>query len=380
MLQDVMNTAPRMTHLKNLDALRFWAAFFVILSHLVGYLQFPYGLGSFIIKKIISLNRNGGLAGVSFFFVLSGFLITYLMFLEIEKTGTFRVLFFYARRFLRIWPLYFLVLFIGFFAYPFVIFHLENRVFEEHARFLFYATFLANFDNIYWGFPSTGILGVQWSVAIEEQFYLFWPLLFIFLKKRQFFPWIAAGLIALSNLAYALNFNSQGFRQFHTICALNDLAVGALMAYFFLYKPDQVSHFFAKVSRGKTLLIYMGGFLMIYFMKDLIAVSILGYFTRLLPACFFAFVILEQILSPHSLFKVGAKPFFTWLGQLSYGLYLFHMVAISIVVLIIERHPLNIFLQIFLALGLTVLLSFLSFRFIERPFLNLKKRFTPLAK
>ena len=138
---------------------------------------------------------HGGRFGVIFFFVLSGFLITYLMFIEKSKTGQFKLGHFYVRRALRIWPLYFFSLIIGFVLYPMAVSY-SGFSHDENANLTWYSLFIANFDHIYHGFPTANILGVHWSVCVEEQFYLIWPILIIFLAKKGV-NWIRNGVIAI---------------------------------------------------------------------------------------------------------------------------------------------------------------------------------------
>jgi peptidoglycan/LPS O-acetylase OafA/YrhL len=121
----------------------------------------------------------GGL-GVYFFFVLSGFLITYLLLAEKEKYGTISIKQFYARRILRIWPLYYLILILGFFILPqfvsFKIGYLQNS-FEQHfyPNLILYLFILPNLAfSIY---PAVPNIGQAWSIGVEEQFYIIWPII-----------------------------------------------------------------------------------------------------------------------------------------------------------------------------------------------------------
>ena len=158
-----------------LDKLRFYAFLLVFWQH----------TNSLIIKKINEvkflnlinfdfIEYTGGL-GVQFFFVLSGFLITYLLCKEQNRSHKINVLNFYFRRILRIWPVYYLVMFIGMFFIPFL-FH--AYLFE--GNYWMSLLFLNNLDVQ----NQFMITGISWSVAIEEQFYAVWPLFFIFLKRR----------------------------------------------------------------------------------------------------------------------------------------------------------------------------------------------------
>jgi len=125
--------------------------------------------------------------GVPIFFVLSGFLISYLMLKEYKEQGSFNLNNFYMRRVLRIWPLYFIVLIIGFVLFPMLRTYLLHIPYVENANPLLYILFLSNFDQLKQGVLPFGVgLGPTWSVSVEEQFYLFWPLLLLLFSKKKF--------------------------------------------------------------------------------------------------------------------------------------------------------------------------------------------------
>jgi peptidoglycan/LPS O-acetylase OafA/YrhL len=350
----------------NLDGWRFIAALAVLLSHVVGRIPIPENTILKLLAIALSLDGFGGDAGVSFFFVLSGFLITYLMFIEEDETGSFDLLYFYIRRILRIWPLYFLTLFIGFVIYPFFV---SNYV--ETADWRMYALFLANFDNIYFGWPKTGILGVQWSVAVEEQFYIFWPLIFLLFRKSRNFIHVITGGIVLSVFCRIM-----GLHQYHTLSCIADLFIGALIAYLSKYHYEVVIRFFSNFSRGRTALVYAGGILLLLFNFQLN--KQLQYYhsiDRLINSVFFAFIIMEQNFSPHSFFKMKNVPVAGWLGRISYGIYSLHMVAVYLSLFLISFFNLNIWFLIPLTLFITVLMSHVSYNFFERRFLIAKQKF-----
>jgi len=157
----------------NLDDLRFFAFFLV-------YLQHGFGAALRIDenqKGALRLVRNAvfvsGWVGVSFFFVLSGFLITYLILYEIKLKGNLNVLAFYTRRVLRIWPLYYLVILFDFVGYPLLksLFGFSSHI--EAGNLLYYLSFLGNFDVIrlvHGDVHGPMSSNITWSVAIEEQF------------------------------------------------------------------------------------------------------------------------------------------------------------------------------------------------------------------
>ena len=290
------------------------------------------------------------------------------MYQEKATTKIFHVKNFYIRRLLRIWPLYFVSLFIAFVIYPQIS---AVAGFKETADWRMYVLFLANFDFIYNSLPACGLLNVHWSIAVEEQFYLIWPWVFILAGQRSTFHWFCLALIGLS-----FSFHFMGGHEFHTLTALNDLAMGALMAYCaFFYLPVVLS-VFQKIGKILTFCLYVIGFILLIghfqILKHFPWYSTLDHF---ISALFFGFVIMEQNYSPNSFYKFGSIKLFSWLGTISYGIYLLHMVAIYLVLSIHAHFAMPLVINAGLVLVFSVGLSYLSYQYLEKPFLALKGRF-----
>lgn len=231
-------TAGRREYFPALDGLRAAAVMLVLLAH--GSVRlWPEGM-----------HYRGGTVGVQIFFVLSGFLITTLLLKERLGTGRISLGSFWARRALRIWPLYFAVLSL----YAFVLPNLDERLFywvyvSEGSPgydayraslppfFFFLQNYLVEAEDIRLG------LGITWSLAIEEHFYLFWPLLVIALKPRHL-PLAAASLLAASFALRALTLaghlpapNPVGWMT-HT--NLDGIALGSLVACLYALRRERV--------------------------------------------------------------------------------------------------------------------------------------------
>jgi peptidoglycan/LPS O-acetylase OafA/YrhL len=363
------------TYFKNLDGLRAIAAFSVILFHCGWWFTYPDTRFYHGLKFLLVFGGEGGHLGVKFFFVLSGFLITYLMFSEQAKRGKLNVPYFYLRRILRIWPLYYLTLIAGFLIYPWLM-HLAGKDFYETASGFLYSVFAANFDNIYNGYPKSGILGVQWSVAVEEQFYLLWPLMFFAFSRKNFFPFLLLVIIIFSELFY---FNAETFEEktFHLFSCFRFLAFGGLLAWLCFRKPERVRNFFGKINKALTFFIYVVCILLLFFQRHLlISLPWYQYINHFLPLLFFGFVIVEQNYSSHSFFKIGSFRILNWLGKISYGLYLTHMIAIYIAIAMFPQDGSYVLLKILSAVLITVLISHASYYYIESFFLSLKNKFS----
>ena len=390
----------------NLDGLRFIAFLLVFVNHLVACLG--HKTTTPIVNKIKSDYLLNGDLGVNFFFVLSGFLITYLLLKEKEKYTTINIRSFYLRRVLRIWPLYFLVLGICFLLIPFFTtalpagFPISNSttILDKNL----YVFFLGNFDYVKNGI-SNAIVGVLWSVSIEEQFYLFWPLLLTIFPRKHLAK-LFIGLIIFS--VYFRLYGGSGktlnlMQHYHTFSCLSDLATGALFAQ--LCCSEKFLLFFRKLNPFVIVFVYTIGIALIVFRMDFFRLEFTQneylkhvnfhgngikprphqYWRSFMPlvySLFFAFVMMEQIFSERSFFKIGKIKLFTYLGKISYGLYCFHMIALFVVVYILMKLGYNIttpdkkiiLIEAFAAFGLTILFSVLSFNYFEKKFLSFKEK------
>lgn len=313
--------------------------------------------------------------GVSLFFVLSGFLITYLMLTELQKTGKIKLSNFIARRILRVWPLYFVVVIFGFIIFPLLPY---GKVTEhELINFTF---FLSNLDEIWHGMrDSLNFLTATWSVSVEEQFYLCWALLigiFRFSKKQQF--WIFFMAIILISIIFRIIFiQNERILYYHTLSVISDFAIGGILA--LLAFDDKIQAFFQRISKSQILLIYCLG-MAVLFLEYKIFINYLFVFQRIVISIFFAFVIAEQVYAKNSLVKLDQIPGLKKSGELTYGFYLFHCIVIFyILAIFVENqwtesifHFCFYYIVCFLS---TYISSWISFRYFESPILKLKKHF-----
>jgi peptidoglycan/LPS O-acetylase OafA/YrhL len=362
----------------NLDGLRAIAAFSVILYHLGFLLASPNTPFYSTFKFLLLFGGDGGALGVTFFFILSGFLITYLMLNEEFYFEKLNIINFYVRRVLRIWPLYYMTLLIGFAIYPLAM-RLLGYGYIEKASLSLFAIFAANFDYIYHGKPTKDLLGVHWSVAVEEQYYLLWPILFTFFSKKKIFPWILILITTLSEIFF-IKARTWEMGYFHLASCFRFLSFGALIAFFCFKKMHLVELLFQKINKFANLLIYLSSISMILFQQELN--KILPYYKyvyHVLPFLFFGYVIIEQIYSKNSFFKMSSFPIFNWLGRISYGLYLLHMIIIDSIITIFPNSPDYFLLKIIASIFLTILLANFSYKYFEKYFLSLKKKFSIMS-
>ena len=364
----------------NLDALRFLAFLAVFLFHSF-HTEDPTLRAHPILETLYELKRSGSL-GVNFFFVLSGFLITFLLLEERAQRETIDIPAFYLRRLLRIWPLYFLILALGFALFPLLKLRLGLPP-TESATLWKYVLFLGNFDIISDGrLPDASLLGVLWSLAVEEQFYLVWPLLLAVLAPRHY-PKLFLSIIAAGCVYRAIYLHDSTRLSFSTFAVSSDLAVGAALAF-----CSHREHPWLGRLRGLDVRvlggIYLIGVTAVFWLhrQEMQGAWPVGIFSRPLISLFFAFVIWEQNEAVNSPFKLGRLGVLSALGKISYGLYCWHFVgilgAIHLNRLVFQLNTQwwhIVFLEAAAALAITIAVSAGSYRYFESPFLRLKQRF-----
>lgn len=366
-----------------LNGIRFIAAFSVIIHH-VEQTKYFANLPNVWGKNVFI--DSLGHRGVSLFFTLSGFLITYLLLAEIEKTGTVNVVKFYIRRSLRIWPLYYFVVLFTFFVLP--CFITLPGISEEHytgfyVKLFLYLILLPNIARQMFG--NSLVLGSNqaWSVGIEEQFYAFWPWLIRWFKNH-ILKFLIVFIILKTLISAVLIWTIQYFSDASWIryadfantawrfLQIEQMAVGAVGAYF-LFKG---MHHVMKLIYHPIVM--WGAF-----------AAILG--SLAVHASFLGFSILEAIAYTVAIVNISTNPLCplklnaTWLqkmGDISYGIYMYHTICLAVVIRLLMEIGLhntswigfNVLMYTVPGI-LTLLLSWLSYRYFELWFINLKKKF-----
>lgn len=336
---------PHLTHPKyrpDIDGLRAIAILPVVLFH-----AFP---------SIIP----GGFTGVDIFFVISGYLISTIIFSSLEH-DRFSLLEFYIRRIRRIFPALIIVLFSCLLLGWFVLIADEYRQLSKHVAAG--AGFIQNF--ILWneiGYfdnsSDTKPLLHLWSLAIEEQFYILWPLLLAFIWKRHWsFLRITLAIAVISFLTNLYLTNSNLTAAFYSpISRFWELMVGGVLAYATLHRPMLLDrqHNIQSVLGFILLLL---GFIILNTERDFP-----GWWA-LFPTLG-AFLIISAGPNAWLNKNLLASRLMVWIGLLSYPLYLWHWPLLSYL-RIVDNNPTQ--LKIAGALGLAVLLSWLTYSFAEKP-------------
>ncbi len=378
--RSIGGSGSRPVFFENLDGLRA-LCFLVVFFYHGFYTEFDQLSNSPIYQFVkFDIFGNGNL-GVNFFFVLSGFLITFLLIKEREEHGSIRIAHFWFRRILRIWPLFFCCVIFGFIVFP-ILKRMMGLASEETADPLYYITFLNNFDMLYNGMPDASVLAVLWSIAVEEQFYLIWPVALAVVPIRlypSFFGSVIAGTLIFRSMHLNSPENVHIF-EIHTLSCIGDMTIGAWGAY--LASKGKAVQWFRQLPRASILMVYIL-FTLIFFFRDevLFDTAFLRVAERSFIAVVILCIILEQNYSDRSIFKLVRSRTLSGLGRISYGLYCLHFVGILITLTLTKTLGWNedlwqvMILETALALICTIVLAYISHRYLERPFLRIKTRY-----
>jgi peptidoglycan/LPS O-acetylase OafA/YrhL len=362
-------------HIPELDGIRGLAIALVIMYHFGGF----EGRGP--LEKLLSSVFGFGWSGVDLFFVLSGFLITNILLETKTCTNYFRI--FYLRRVLRIFPLYFLVIFI--------FFHVVVPVAHSHHKLLVLATqtepwywiYLANWPIGHHN--SISVLVPYWSLSVEEQFYAVWPMV-VFLSSRKVLACIAAAIIATAFVLRCVYSPSPGgiFVYVWTPLRMDALALGALCG--LVYRNREWS---AMSGRWLTPLAASAAVMLILIFVwsgttsgDAPPIQRYGF---LMLGVLYSCLVLSSAIGSQSgsLSRVlTAKPLVR-LGTVSYGVYVLHYFFVFLLgALVPQLRPLSAvptvarsFLLIVVGGGLSYGVAEVSWRLFEKPILRLKRRY-----
>lgn len=365
----------KVSYFENLDATRFLGFFHVFLAHC--FFTTNSQIASSGAFEIATKNVRSGFLGLDYFFVLSSFLLTWLALSEIQKTREFHPGLFLIRRGLRLWPLYLLLVFA---TYGFVALSGDAFSISELPPIRVFLLFYSNIWMSLNGQNFLFLLVFFWSIAAEEQFYLFWAFVMRFFSKYLLAVIIIMLAVSLVFRWYYLE--NEPFLFFNTISYLGDFAIGAGTAYLTFSTPQFVKYF-ENLPTWLIAFIYL-----------ILLVLTLGYFRwfmspfmvvteKLIFCLFFAFVILEQNYAKNSLFKLGKLKKISYLGQLSLGLYCYHGIVLTFLMPWLKSHGfaesnIQVFLlNPLLILGLTILVSVISYELFEKHVHALRRTFYP---
>jgi peptidoglycan/LPS O-acetylase OafA/YrhL len=378
----------------NLDGLRFIGSIIIIIFHIESLKGKHFQPQIPAIKYYLPI----GNFDVSLFFVLSGFLITYLLLKEKKEKGTIDLKSYYVRRTMRIWPLYYLVVFLGFFILPLLDTysgHTYSARIHEHFWLYFFECifFLSTLTKFSKGLPQT--IGPIWSVAVEELFYLCWPL---FLKKTKSYVllfFVITIIVVLIRNGFLLGIDifswsdarkslAGSFKAFIIDYRVSCMAIGAIGAYWVVFEKNKILKLLYR--RDFQLAVYLITIAMLLLKFNISYVSGVNFpdFSYELYSVFFMIIIVNLATNPHTIINLDYG-WMNYLGKVSYGLYMYHpimrILALELTEYIFKGKAWNWQMDVILysvTIFSTIIIAILSYEFFEKRFLKKAKRVTTL--
>lgn len=345
-----------MKYFYSFDALRFLAFFIVFLHHLPS-----------VDNDFINIFMKSGGIGVQIFFVLSGFLISYILINEKKKIAKINLKNFFIRRALRIWPLYYCMIFFAFLT-PYILQILSIQGSDEgyNPNWFYPLFFLENYEMmIKDNFANVAPLRVMWSLCIEEHFYIIWGIVFYFISNRKIPLFLIITILIC--LFFRIIYYHYNIPDLDIITNALYFSFGGIVAYLLSYNEDSLNKLSRVPHELKVLL--SGIIILLYFLIPIFKVNpviieplIIGIFTSIL----IAFTLCNRnaiIISDSNIFSI--------LGKYTYGMYLFHTIWISFVMKFFSDFS----VVFILSFSATIVSSMISYHLFEGKFLKLKKYF-----
>jgi len=357
-----------------LDSLRFFAFLAVFLFHVTPRDPIAYSHHSFVPRAFVPWIcgiAGAGAFGVDLFFALSAYLITGLLLREKEVRGHIDVKAFYARRILRIWPLYFFFIAIAA-AIP-IWDHAQKLPWQYVAGYLLLA---GNWVYALKGLPASVAIPL-WSISIEEQFYLFWPPILRRITRRKL-VYVVIALLLLANLAriaLVAAHASGAAIEYNTFARIDPIALGILIA---CLLGDRSPHFSPGVRFGLAFaaistLAAIGTYSHLNAPQSL--APVIGTLIGRPLVALASGAILIAFIGATGPARILTSRGLVYLGKISYGLYVYHMAGVLIAEHILRNPSGGHRGAAILGFLLTVAFSAISYRWFESPFLRLKDRF-----
>jgi len=375
-----------------LNSLRFLAAFGVFVHHVE---EIKHYTGYLAINNYRGISALGGIC-VTAFFVLSGFLLSYLLMKEKERKGTIQVKKFYLRRFLRILPLYYVTLIIYQLLVPALPLQVMEHISQQNISDSYNAIsgivipdalkqvlLLLLLPHV---LLSMGVVfnpAHVWSIGVEEIFYLVWPLLILAARKHlklflsTIFLYLACYISALlilllisKNSLHSTSYHiARSWFSFLYFERISCMAIGAAGAWLYIHRPSIVTLLRRRPVQVITIL------LLAMLMSKGITLPVMGNELYSILFC----IIILNIVSPSENILPLSNRVFEYLGELTYGIYMLSPLAIVIGLELLERLQIGkqswftSYIVIYCCTFLTTfLIARISYIVIERPFLKLK--------
>ena len=369
-----MEQVNQKTYFHHLDATRFIGFLHVFTAHCFFTTNPAVAQSGFY--QFFQYNIRAGFLGLDYFFVLSSFLLTWIILEERKISGHFKAIYFLIRRALRLWPSYFLIILCTYSAVSLAQnWHIQAPILPPIEVFLL---FHANYFFISHGQDYLYLLVFLWVISVEEQFYFFWAFAMKYLSN--YFHLLIATLIIIS-VFFRYSYSQQESNLwFNTLSVVGNFALGAWAAWLVFYN-NRFKAFVQQLPKWGISMGYLIYFPIVYFYFSW-ANNPLGIaFEKLIFSFLFVFIILEQCFAHNSLFKLGKFKSINYLGRISLGLYCYHGLVITFYRKWVESMQFNqTDIQVFIInpiaiLAITLLVAVLSYELFEKHVYKLRMRF-----
>lgn len=368
---------PSRHYFPNIDGLRCIGVFIVLIAHLELMKAFSGYESSF---KFIQYPDLGNVA-VTWFMVVSGFLITYILLKEKSATKNISIIAFYRRRIKRIWPIYYLVVFITFF----VLLRIPFFQIEGHAPAPtnnvtpLFGLYAVHFSNLHFFFPPIVYVAHLWTVGVEEQFYFIWPWLMKFRRNvLRAIVFVIVIQLIVKFTAYIVPAEGtysayiHAARRFLFLSRFEAIALGGIAAWLFINGRDRMMNvLYSKIAQviclmGIGILLSMGRLPKSW-----------GHFAH---AIFFAVIVLNLANHATSIIKLNWRPM-QYIGKMSYGIYVYHPIVMVIFLKLMNQYNAGcelsmgqnatLYAGVFLS---TIIIAACSYQFLEKPIVNRRRK------
>jgi peptidoglycan/LPS O-acetylase OafA/YrhL len=348
----------KLTYYKYLDSLRGIAALMVVIFHFFVSPNVKYLTNLDFFKKITNVGHHG----VSLFFVLSGFVITRILINDRANNNFFSN--FYWKRILRIFPLYYTYLIFSYYLVP--LFFNEN-ITDFRLQLPYYLYYQNLFEVIKFDYIGPGH---YWTLMIEEHFYMFWPLFIYFVKPNNLIKYIVFYFLIILLVKYFML--SNGFEINHfTLTRVDQLMFGAILSIlefkgFFYKKKALICFFLIGISLIPISLSISYLSKQYIYIQDITKNSLLG----LLFFSILGIFIIVELKYKSSINMIGK--IFQYLGKISFGVYIWHMLVLHILnkIFIVKIW----YIDFFITMILTIIVAHISYFYFEKYFLEKKDR------
>lgn len=367
-------------HYQAIDGLRGLAVLLVLWFH-SSYFSYEMGPVDFEgFTRIYYFFSMLGQTGVDLFFVLSGFLITGILLDTAQNKD--RLKNFYIRRALRIFPLYYMAMIV----FLFYLIALKGESLFDF-RVLSHLLYIQNWSSGN-SLDSFMLINHTWSLAVEEQFYLFWPiLLFSFLRKsvKHLIALCVCVILFSFGLRYLMNeLSYYKLAYFVTLCRLDGLVLGSLLSVVCL-------HYRQILYENRKYFLYGGGlsFIILCWFFFTYATALNAHFTLIKYGLFLCSISYTSLVAyiflsgnQNGLVKFFSLELFRRFGRVGYGIYMFHAPVMILMAQFFLKYKLsyweNHIVLFLIGLSVSYALALLSYTYFEKPILSLKDKYAPL--